>query len=50
MGVVYFGFRFRVSVSIGGRFRVSFLGSTRVRVRVMFWLGPGTQLDPSIVA
>ena len=35
---------------IGGRVRVSFFGSFRVRVRggvrVRFWLGPGTQLDP----
>ena len=39
-------FRIRVRVSIGGRVRVSFLGSFRVRVRggVMFWLGPGTRL------
>ena len=29
-GVAYFGFRIRVRVSIGGR------------VRVRFWLGPGT--------
>ena len=39
-------FRIRVSVSIGGMVRVSFLGSFRVRVR--FWLGPSTQLDPNI--
>ena len=33
--------------SIGGRVRVSFLGSFRVRVRVgvRFWLRPGTRLD-----
>ena len=30
LAVVYFGFRIRVRVSIGGR------------VRVRFWLGPGT--------
>ena len=42
---MYFGFRFslvyrfriRVSVSIGGR------------VRVRCWLGPGTQLDPTVL-
>ena len=37
-------FRIRVRFSIGGRVRVSFFGSFRVRVR--FWLGPGTSLDP----
>ena len=31
--------------SIGGRVRVSFLGSFRVRVGVRFWLRPGTRLD-----
>ena len=41
----------RFKVSIGGRVRVSFFGSFRVRVRggVRFWLGPGTRLDPSIL-
>ena len=45
-GFMYF--RVRLSVSIGGRGRGSFLGSFRVRARVRcwIWLGPGTQLYP----
>ena len=51
LGVMYFGFRFRVRVSIGGRVMVSCFGSFRFSVgaRVRFGLGPGTQLDPIII-
>ena len=40
MGVVYFGFRIRVRVSIGCR--VSLGLEVRGGVRVRFWLGPDT--------
>ena len=47
LGLVKVRFKVRFKVSIGGRVRVSFFGSFRVRVRVRggvrvrFWLGPG---------
>ena len=49
---MYFRFRFTV-VRVRFRFRVSIGGMVRVRVslggsfRVRFWVGTGTQLDPS---
>ena len=50
LGLVKVRFKVRFKVSIGGRVRVSFFGSFRVRVRGgvrgRFWLGPGTRLDP----
>ena len=52
LGLVKVRLKVRFKVSIGGRVRVSFFGSFRVRVRggvmVRFWLGPGTRLDPRL--
>ena len=52
LGVMYFEFRIRVSVSIGGRVRVSFLVHLGFRggSRVRFWLNwapgtPGSQIS-----
>ena len=46
-GVMYFRIRFSLGrLSIGVSVRVTFFGLFRVRVR--FWLGPSTQLDPRI--
>ena len=46
----FLGGSFRVRISIGGR--GSFFISFRIRggVRVRFWLGPGTRLEPKYVS